>query len=604
MKRLLHWINGRIITKFFCLILLAVILPMAVVSVLMTSSTEDYIYQERVLELEEQLQADLARLDSAMTVCMNIGMTFVRNDSFLAVLRQSESSAYIITNSFTEVLVGVENLNFEASQFVDITFIDQNLVAHTNWNDNTALTKRTEVVQLVEKAKAQQGFFFWETVATSSAATATIATPPSLVFALYDPQNTTQYLGTFIIGIKEDYLQEIFQRSQATESFVCLMSEEGESVRLDTGTAFPLPFDEVTTVTRATVSGRNYLVQTGVFPPVWQQGGQPVTVYRFVPTDAITATLTDYILQINLMWIVGIVSVLIIAFFIIRKLVTPLTLLSGSMIRYSEDQTVAPLDCKRADEIGDLNRAFLSMAENIERLIHNIQVESRFKEQYHYEALMAQLTPHFLFNTLNTIRFMALIQKADNIVQCIDSLANLLRYSMNKEGEIVSLSEELLQIQSYVDIQNFRYGNRVQLMVHVPTALQSLQVVKFALQPIVENCIKHGIDPKQQHGKIDISASCSDEGLYLTVTDNGAGIDAALIEQIMQKNAQETPPNAVTGIGIHHVHQRIKSLYGEDYGLELLSQSGQYTMVVVHLPIINPDNTPRGEADEKGIAGR
>lgn len=182
------------------------------------------------------------------------------------------------------------------------------------------------------------------------------------------------------------------------------------------------------------------------------------------------------------------------------------------------------------------------------------------------EALRAQVNPHFLFNTLNAIRWMAIIRKADNIVACIDALATMLKYSMSRGGELVTLKDELDNINSYIYIYNCRYGNQFTLETDLDRELLELQVVKFILQPIVENAVIHGFKGSEKQGTIMIYGDVENGVLKLYVEDNGCGLQNG--------EAEAQSGRKVTGIGIANVDARIKSAYGAQYGLLVYNGAG------------------------------
>ena len=138
------------------------------------------------------------------------------------------------------------------------------------------------------------------------------------------------------------------------------------------------------------------------------------------------------------------------------------------------------------------------MSDKLKEAFRRLKAEQEIQERYRYESLRAQINPHFLFNTLTSIRWMAVIRGADNIVESIDALANLLRYSFGRDREQAYIKEELENIKNYVYIQNLRYGDHVSLDIDVDEEICRMKTIKFILQPIVENAILHGYDSSRQ----------------------------------------------------------------------------------------------------------
>jgi two-component system sensor histidine kinase YesM len=227
------------------------------------------------------------------------------------------------------------------------------------------------------------------------------------------------------------------------------------------------------------------------------------------------------------------------------------------------------------------------MSSNIRELFDSLHHEHQVKEKYRYEALRAQINPHFIFNTLNSIRWMAIIRKADNIVESIDALANMLKYSMNKGYELVKLRDELENIKSYIFIQNTRYGDRYQVEIDVDEALYDYKIIKFILQPIVENAIIHAFKNSDGKGIVKIYGDLEEDTLKLYVEDNGNGVNKKEIEKF--NNAKRKKGNdvkKVTGIGLTNVNERISIEYGDKYGIEILIGQPRGTIIVYTLPIL------------------
>jgi len=167
------------------------------------------------------------------------------------------------------------------------------------------------------------------------------------------------------------------------------------------------------------------------------------------------------------------------------------------MENYTLDMDLKDIDMKRSDEIGQLNRSFRQMSMNIRHLFEELKNEHEIKEKYRYESLRAQLNPHFLFNTLSTIRWMAIIRGAENIVDGIDALAHILKYSMSRENCLVTVAEEVENIRNYLYIQNCRYGNHCRLEMDLEGDLMNLKTAKFILQPILDNALFLGYDKER-----------------------------------------------------------------------------------------------------------
>ena len=238
------------------------------------------------------------------------------------------------------------------------------------------------------------------------------------------------------------------------------------------------------------------------------------------------------------------------------------------------------------DDVSGIVRSFDCLSEKIEELVKVVIEEKRREQQLKYEALQAQITPHFLFNTLNTIKWSAVMSGADNVGKMIAALGKLLEVSMSKGDEEVTFKEEIQLIEAYVFIQNVRYNDRYALKIEADQRIDQLKVPKLILQPLVENAIIHGLKNIEDKGIIKIQAKTEEGKLKISVIDNGEGIPEGKIQQILDNTGGEGRKQKFSGIGLSNVNERLKLRYGEKYGISISSQVGSGTIVDLMLPII------------------
>ena len=260
---------------------------------------------------------------------------------------------------------------------------------------------------------------------------------------------------------------------------------------------------------------------------------------------------------------------------------------------YSEKQIVTGANVYRKDEIGNLSRTFYDMEIKINDLFNQLKRESEVRERYRYQALRAQINPHFLFNTLNTIRWMAIIRKADNITEMIDALGTILKYSMEREGEFIPLKEELDMINKYIFIQNYRYGKTYLLTTNIPDELMEYPIIKFLLQPVVENAFIHAFKNFDGEPEITISASHDDSAVWIHVCDNGTGVDEQVAEQLNENG--NLARKKITGIGLANVNERIQIEYGKNFGIQIKRGENGGSVVKYCLPLSKKN---RGKDEE------
>ncbi|HMM21097.1 MAG TPA: PocR ligand-binding domain-containing protein [Selenomonadales bacterium] len=200
------------------------------------------------------------------------------------------------------------------------------------------------------------------------------------------------------------------------------------------------------------------------------------------------------------------------------------------------------------------------------------------------KALQSQVNPHFLFNTLNTIARLAMLEGADRTQEVVYALADLLRNNLRNIDQFSSLAEEIRSIQDYLLIQQVRFGDRIRVRIDVPADLEHIPIPVMTLQPLVENAIIHGLEPKKNGGEIRITAVAQSDKVEVTVADTGVGVSPERIREIFQEEKRAVSKGQTTGLGIVNVHKRIQHQFGKEYGLRIDGQRGRGTTVCINLP--------------------
>jgi two-component system sensor histidine kinase YesM len=256
------------------------------------------------------------------------------------------------------------------------------------------------------------------------------------------------------------------------------------------------------------------------------------------------------------------------------------------LTRLMEEAETGDLDVRFPDppndEVGRLGQSFNTMIAEIGKLLDQVYEEQRKKREAEFRILQAQIKPHFLYNTLDTIHWMAQEKGASDIVGIVDALTSLFRVSLSQGRDVIRLEEELEHVTSYLVIQKIRYLDKFDYSIDVDPRLLSLPVVKLTLQPLVENALYHGIKEKAGRGTLALSARREGDALVLTVADNGAGMDEPALEALRKNLTGDEDPSQ--GFGVFSVHHRIRLVFGEGWGLSYASRPGTGTTVTVRQP--------------------
>lgn len=266
-----------------------------------------------------------------------------------------------------------------------------------------------------------------------------------------------------------------------------------------------------------------------------------------------------------------------------------------SLVRNMKDVESGKLDTRIAvgsnDEIGYLEQSFSTMCAKLEEYIKNVYVFEIKTKTAELRALQAQIDPHFLFNTLESIRATAQINNDTQTAKMIHLLGNMFRWNIRTRGMFVDLKDEIDYVRSYIELQKLRYDNAFDVAINIESAAHRLGVPKLTLQPIVENAIQHGMGEMLSGGRIVIEGMISEGRLLLRVCDNGKGMDAAKIGEVAASLTENQGEDV--SIGLSNVHQRICILFGNDYGVKISSRLGKGTEIELSLPVMSKEEMER-----------
>lgn len=273
-----------------------------------------------------------------------------------------------------------------------------------------------------------------------------------------------------------------------------------------------------------------------------------------------------------------------------RMISVPVTRIRDKMLRVSAGDFTRDTSIEWDHELGDIGRGINDLSENVYLLMNKRLEDEKQKKDLEYKMLQSQINPHFLYNTLNSIKWMATIQGADGISEMTTALAKLLKSLSKGTSLLVPVREELSLLRDYFTIQRYRYGGTVTLNIHTEEeAILDVPIIKFTLQPLVENAIFHGIEPKGS-GHIEIhlyyeenSDGSASPNVRIDVTDDGVGMSKEKAEQILLSNS-DNRADFFQEIGVNNVQKRLQYEFGEQYGMTVKSEEGKFTTMSILIP--------------------
>ncbi|MBT2291658.1 sensor histidine kinase [Paenibacillus albidus] len=294
----------------------------------------------------------------------------------------------------------------------------------------------------------------------------------------------------------------------------------------------------------------------------------------------------------NIALILGIVSLLSAFLFdryFVRRLVRSINSAVNGMKRVKQGIFMPITTPQRADDESDqLIDGFNLMSAQINELIEQVQTEQGRKKEAEMQALMAQINPHFIYNSLESINSMAVLQGNKDISRMVISLGKLLRISISQNQELIPLHMEFEHVRHYLDIQKFRFEDKFSYAIEIPEMLKSYMTQKLIVQPIVENALYHAIEQMEAPGIITIEAREMGQDIIIIVKDNGPGFDQATLFSLWDQEHSNQKKYSDSGVGLKNVHERLNIRFGSPYGILVCSSPGYGSTIRIRIPKILP----------------
>ncbi|MBW5445734.1 HAMP domain-containing protein [Cohnella sp. CFH 77786] len=420
--------------------------------------------------------------------------------------------------------------------------------------------------------------------------------------SIYDT-DTLRKSGYFVLGFKEDALLAIYSRIKLHDQGELFMVDGGGQIishrdKSRIGTRLEAPYlDPVRTASgssgnfSAQADGREQIVS---FHEIGDTDWKLVSVIPAAQYSSLSLLLRNWMIAV---FAAVSALALILSYLLSNNISKPIRRLSAMMKSVERDNWDVQSDYRSRSEIGILSRNFNRMIGRIRYLIHQVYQEELLKQRTQLKYLMFQINPHFLFNTLETINWVARIQGAPEVGKLSKALGDLMREGI-KGKEFVPFERELANLKNYLYIQKYRYDDKIEVRFEIAGEVLGAAVPRFILQPLVENAMVHGMETKMGRGTIEIQAELSGETLKITVRDDGLGIEPRRLAEI-RASLETVSEDDAHGIGLTNVHRRIRLHYGAEYGLTIDSSTGAGTAVRLTLPKKSEISTAKSESSHR-----
>lgn len=402
----------------------------------------------------------------------------------------------------------------------------------------------------------------------------------SIVKSVKDP-DTGALLGVVCIDMKIDVIQDIIEKLTLGKSgFIFVMDEFSEVVYAPINkTVYRIKSEWLKSDTKNSkyhINGKEYSI---IYNKSNYSNWYTVGVFNteFIPAEVQ-----------NLFFIILIIACIMVIIGVLASTVftasmsRPVKELQLLMQQAEKGDLDVRFDGGNSEEIIKLGTSFNNMIIKIRDLIKLVYNEQRSKRKAELKTLQQQIKPHFLYNTLDTIQWMAQEHEADDIVEVVSALAKLFRTSISRGNEFISLQEEIDHTRNYLIIQKTRYEDKLSYKIDFDKSLAECKVIKLILQPLVENSIYHGIKQKVGNGRIKIKIYKEDDAIIMLVKDDGVGMDKKRVDDINAVLKEENKNNTDFGYGIFNVNDRIRLFFGDDYGLRFIYSSTGTIAKITH----------------------
>ena len=403
--------------------------------------------------------------------------------------------------------------------------------------------------------------------------------------------NTLENYGTLDVDIEEVLLEQAYENLIADDGEVFIIDANGTIVSHPDKSKIGKTIDTSPYYQELKLAK---LIKTSGNIPFYEDGQEEIAFYSELETNGwhIIKTISKNdlyaeITQIQSFFLIGagIYATLMLMFILglSFQYTEPMLKIIHDLKRVEKGDLTVRTKVNTTNEISELSDSINNMIGEMELLIDKLVTEERNKREVELEALHAQINPHFLYNTLNTIKWMAKIQGANSVSNAIVALVKLLRISINISSDFITLKEEMEYIQNYVVIQKLRFNEDFEIDYQIPDELMDLLLPKLILQPIIENSIIYGMENAEKLAIIIESFIEDNNNDYtIRIVDNGPGIPEEVLSQISK---DINVGSKFSKAGLNNISQRIKLFCGEQYGLEILTSEGNGTTVLVRLPI-------------------
>jgi len=599
---------GEVMRKFskmririLCLCIGCTLIALMLQAILYQNTSAVIIYNQSketslnsLAKMQEDIYSKIKNIESKLLVVYNQKqlMEDLRNQATITAMR---------ANSY-QLAYGIALNNFEVSDYVNALYIydDFNRIISTYRH---AITPKYHYPEDIFEDNTVYNAKIVKWYAVSDETTMLISSYYNedretniIRFALkiYGKNSASDKVGLIVCDVDSKIFTNIMGKYVNSEDTLMWLQPSGDRPVVWTGNMTDENqsiFDEA--VQMIENSERNEAVNLNISDQVFfqiEQNKYNLAAYSLMPQSYLTANQTALNRNILMIVIVMIIVFSCISMMITKGMTKPLEGLMDTIRKIKHGEKDLRVTEMGTDEIGELGDQFNQMLDQMERLIAREYQSELLLNQAEYKALQAQINPHFLYNTLDTMSSIASVQDCPLVSTLSQSLSNLFRYSLNMKNPMSTLGEEIIHLKNYIYVMNVRVNGEINYQFDIDKQMIHYVIPRISLQPIVENAINHGLKEAKGAKQISISVKEQNEMIDILVEDNGKGMNAeGLNEQF--KSDDLSLVESGNSIGLHNINARVKMLFGSEYGLYIESEILKYTRVYLRIPKVKEGET-------------
>lgn len=582
------------IKKYFLFSLKSTIISLFLPVIIIFIATMGWLsYTLAAAQLEENAYKNIddtvfqtkAYLENRLSDVFEQLVTFSNNPTTLSIIN-SDSDALRPTD-YIEMSNLMKNIHLNNTTMIDSIFVDMHRGKFTMYrSDYSPKINEFPYQKYINQYHGNKEGFYWHNVHGDD-----IFQRGDKVVSVFKliGNNQSKANGVLLFNLRSDFFEKVLNKSLIGEhGYITLVSPDGFMNSKNVTTEFSLDTENLEYL-------RGLNEENGKYEFLNMNGKKMMVVYDTIginkwkvaaifPIDEILKK-ANYIKYVTIIMILILTGVaILLANFFAKYIANPVSSLVVQTRLFSENYLEMKKDHRGPREIQFLNTAIGDLMVRVNDLLNQIRLEQEEKRQLEFAILHAQINPHFLYNTLYSIKGLCDMGLNKEASSMVTALSSFFRISISQGQEIITINEEITHIKNYLYIQEMRYGDDFSYEMDIEDKILSYKIVKLTLQPLIENAIYHGVKQTRGKGKIIIKGWESEENICLEVIDNGSGMSRETLQTIQQELYETRTSQPAIGIGLRSVHERLQMHFGKPYGLTLESEEKVGTRALVVIP--------------------